>query len=59
VAAYLDVPRELEGHYYLEDDRGVRYADFNKSREQPLRLALLDRPHYYLRTDQGRCRARP
>ena len=50
VGAFLEIPRSLAGHYYLEDDRGVRYMDFNKSTEQPLRLALLDRPYYYLRS---------
>lgn len=52
VGAFLHVPKEMQGHYYLEDDRGVRYMDFNKSAEQPLRLALLDRPYYYLRSAQ-------
>jgi hypothetical protein len=51
VAAMLEVPATMSGHFYLEDDRGVRYVDFNKSAEQPLRLAMLDRPYYYLRTD--------
>jgi len=50
VGTFLKIPRSLAGHYYLEDDRGVRYMDFNKSTEQPLRLALLDRPYYYLRS---------
>ncbi len=52
VAGYLVLPRELKGRFHLEDDRGVRYADFHKSDEQPLRVALLDRPHYYLRSDE-------
>jgi hypothetical protein len=56
VAAMLDLPKALAGHYYLEDDRGVRYADFHKSDEQPLRIALLDRPYYYLRTGQREAR---
>ncbi|MCA9664537.1 MAG: caspase family protein [Myxococcales bacterium] len=50
IAGFLVVPRTVQGHYYLEDDRGVRYLDFNKTAEQPLRLALLDRPYYYLRS---------
>ncbi|MBI5477845.1 MAG: caspase family protein [Deltaproteobacteria bacterium] len=50
LGAYLTLPEELTGRYYLEDDRGVRYLDLHKSAEQPLRLALLDRPFYYLRS---------
>ena len=50
VGAFLKIPLSLAGHYYLEDDRGVRHLDFNKSTEQPLRLALLNRPYYYLRS---------
>jgi hypothetical protein len=57
--AFLSVPRELTGHYYLEDDRGVRHAEFHKSGEQPLRLALLGRPHYTLRSDEREALIRP
>ncbi len=46
----LVIPEPMTGHYYLEDDRGVRFADFNKTAEQPLRIALLGRPYYYLRS---------
>jgi len=59
VAAFLTVPKQLQGHHYLEDDRGVRYLDFNKSLEQPLRLALLDRPYYYLRSATQEAMLRP
>ena len=48
VAALLEIPKQMQGHFYLEDDRGVRHVDFNKTAEQPIKLALLDRP-YYLR----------
>jgi hypothetical protein len=49
VIAKLAVPKRMTGHFYLEDDRGVRYLDFNKSAEQSLTIALLPRPFYYLR----------
>ncbi|HEY3357975.1 MAG TPA: caspase family protein [Polyangia bacterium] len=50
IAGFLTLPEGMQGHYSVEDDRGVRYADGHKSAEQPLRLALLDRPRYHLRT---------
>jgi hypothetical protein len=52
VAGFLTLPQALTGHYFLEDDRGVRTVDLNKSGEQPLRIALLDRPRYYLRSGE-------
>ena len=41
---YLDIPASISGRFYLENDRGIRYADFNKSSEQLLSIALLPRP---------------
>ena len=49
-AVFMDVPADMIGHFYLEDDRGVRHMDFNKSGEQGLSVALVRRPHYFLRT---------
>ena len=48
VVAYLTIPKSFTGHYWLEDDRGIRYAEFNKTAEQPLVIALLARPEYHL-----------
>jgi len=48
--AHITVPASWTGRFYLEDDRGVRYADFNKSAEVPLHLELVPRDHYYLRS---------
>jgi hypothetical protein len=56
VAGLLRLPAAFQGHWYLEDDRGVRYADFNKTAEHALALALLDRPFYYLRNDAQEAR---
>lgn len=43
--------RSLAGHFYLEDPRGSRYADFHKSAEAELSLVLLSPGggHYHLR----------
>ena len=49
----LDMPKTASGRYYLEDHRGIRLADFNKSEEQPLTLALLSSKTNYLREKEG------
>lgn len=59
VGPTLAIPRAMQGHYYLEDDRGVRHLDFNKSAEQPLKVALLNRPYYYLRSADRESMIRP
>lgn len=53
ISHFVLLPREAEGHYYLEDARGVRYADFNKAPEGQLIVGLVDSPYYYLRTDDA------
>ena len=40
------------GKYYLEDARGVRYADFNKAPEAALRIALVPSPYYFIRGER-------
>lgn len=57
--AFLDLAPSDAGRLYLEDARGVRYADFNKAAEAPLRVALLQSPYYYLRTDTQEIEIRP
>ena len=49
--ARVRIPAPWSGRYYLEDDRGVRFADFNKTAEVGLDLRLVPRPRYYLRAD--------
>lgn len=49
--AHVRVPKAWIGHWYLEDDRGVRYADFNKTNELGLDIRLVPRPRYYLRDE--------
>ncbi len=52
-AALLEMPKTAAGQYYLEDHRGIRLADFNKSGEQHLTLALLSPGTSYLRDMAG------
>jgi hypothetical protein len=44
--------------FYLEDDRGVRYGDMHASGERPVHLALVPRPHYFVRTADGKLERR-
>ncbi|MCB9645551.1 MAG: hypothetical protein H6730_02980 [Deltaproteobacteria bacterium] len=46
---HLVVPPELAGRYYLEDSRGVRFADVNMGRGSAVRFTLLPERGYYLR----------
>lgn len=57
--ARLEVPKAWAGRYYLEDDRGRRFADFNKQHQTPLALTLVPRPHYFLRSDAVEYRVDP
>ncbi len=47
--ARVTIPTAWTGRYYLEDDRGVRFADFHKTAEVSLDLRLVPRPRYFLR----------
>ena len=47
--SYLYLPKDLSGRFHLDDDRGVRYADFHKNNEQPLTVGLVPRETYWLR----------
>jgi len=46
----LVVDAQHAGRYHVEDVRGVRIADLNSSPEQPVRLALVGKAPFYLRT---------
>jgi hypothetical protein len=52
-AALLHLPANYEGPFYLEDDRGVRYADIHKSADYTVTLALLKGTSYFLRDVQN------
>jgi hypothetical protein len=50
--ASLSIGGGVAGHLWLEDERGLRLSEVNKSGERPLRLALLQRERYYLRVGE-------
>jgi len=47
--AWLSVSRSVAGHLWIEDERGVRLSEANKSADQPMRLMLLRRQRYFVR----------
>ncbi len=53
-ATILEIPRKVGGRFYVEDARGLRYADFNVAPTMATRLVLLHDPvdgrHYFLNT---------
>lgn len=44
----LELPAPLSGHFFLEDDRGIRYAELNKAEGHPVLLRLVPRGRYQL-----------
>jgi hypothetical protein len=52
-ASRVRLPGDWLGRFWLEDDRGVRYVDFNKAPRHVLTLSLVPRPRYWLRHDGG------
>lgn len=55
-APTLLIPAELSARYYLEDERGVRYADLHMSRDTEVTLVLVPVPTYFLRTESEESR---
>lgn len=51
-APTLRVPGQLAGRYWLQDGRGVRFADFHTSAGTPVTLTLVPSSTYFLRNDQ-------
>lgn len=50
----LQLARPLKGHFYIEDGRGARYADFHKSDEAVLTVVLVPASErYYLRSNHA------
>ena len=47
---FLSVPPELTGHLWVEDARGVRFADLHKEGERPTVLALPSGREFFLRS---------
>jgi hypothetical protein len=50
---YLAIPKGRPFRFYVEDDRGVRYADANVTGELDVYLGLLPRDAYWVRTFEG------
>lgn len=50
-AAIIRVPSTFSGHRWLEDARGVRYADFNLALEQSAVIAVVPSSEYHLHGD--------
>jgi hypothetical protein len=55
---FLAVPAGAPFRFFLEDDRGVRYADANTSGERTVYLGLVPREYYYVRTGDHRLERR-
>lgn len=51
--SFVRIPSALSGRLYLEDDRGVRYAEMNKTSETETVIALVNAGHYFLRGPEG------
>ena len=49
----LTLPDQVTGHYYLEDDRGLRYAELNKAEGHAMKLRLIPRAKYLLMRSDG------
>ncbi len=58
-ARLLHFDRHLSGHYYLEDDRGVRYADMNKAPGVRFDMALDHRRSYFIHRKDQEARLAP
>lgn len=49
----IELPAELDGHFVLQDDRGVRYAELNKALGYTVSLRLVPRGAYALMNADG------
>ncbi len=52
----LRLPRSFTGKFHLEDARGVRYVDGNKTGETDVYVALASSPFYFVRTQDKEAR---
>jgi hypothetical protein len=52
--AELELPSALAAHLWLEDDRGLRYAELNKAAGHALAVRLVPRPRYEVIDAGGR-----
>ena len=49
-APVLEIPASLAGRYWLEDERGVRYADFHSANDASVSIVLVPSDAYFLRS---------
>jgi caspase domain-containing protein len=49
----LELPEALAGHYWVEDDRGLRYAELNKAEGHRVLIDLVPRARYLLVRSDG------
>lgn len=49
----LELTDEVAGHYYVEDDRGLRYAEVHKAMGHSVKLTLVPRSRYAVVRDDG------
>jgi hypothetical protein len=49
----LALSDDVSGHYYVEDDRGLRYAELNKAGGHSVKLHLIPRSRYFLMRSDG------
>lgn len=49
-ARVLEIPASVAGRYWLEDERGVRYADFHSAGDTPVKIVLVPAKTYFLRS---------
>lgn len=47
------VPRTMAGRYFLEDARGVRFADFHMGADDAVTMTLVPQPVYFLKSEQS------
>lgn len=52
----LRLPAAFSGRFHLEDARGVRYVDGNKTSENEVYVALVKSPYYFIRTEDAEAR---
>lgn len=55
-APTVHIPGTLSGHRFLEDARGVRYADMNIGRDGGVTVTLVPSSMYFLRSDREEIR---
>ncbi len=51
--ARVRVGAEMAGRYQIEDERGVRVADFHFSNEQGMEVVLVGEPPFFIRNDES------